>query len=104
MWHSTIDVLVLTDKLGRCLVGLANLQHWVRVNSLALALLAEVGISINAAHVTDASDRVCFAAVADDVFVDDFVLIESSLMKVVDEHLLKFLGAVVLDLLSNCSS
>lgn len=80
----------------------ADLEKWVLgVHSILLAVLAEVGIGANAAHVADTNDGVGIAAVADNILMANLLLLLVLVLEVVNEHLTEAVVAVLLNFLAN---
>mmetsp|Transcript_15956 Transcript_15956/g.21735 ORF Transcript_15956/g.21735 Transcript_15956/m.21735 type:complete len:501 (+) Transcript_15956:367-1869(+) len=101
--HASSSTLgeVLTDKLGGGLRRLANLKERVFVDTLALTGGAVVGVGLDRAHVADAFNGVCVTAIADDFFVNSFLLFNQFLGHVVLEKALEAREAVIFDLLAD---
>lgn len=100
--HRIVVALVLADKLGRSLLGLADLQKWVLVVlTSSFAFLAVVSIRTDRAHVADTNDGVHVATVTDDTLVNGLVLLIRLLLKILGEHLLELRVAVLLNFLSD---
>ena len=92
----------LADQLFGGLGWLADLEKRVlSVDTVLLALLAEVRVRADGAHVANADDRVSLAAIADDSFVAGLLLLGRLVIKIVDEHLAEAGVAVILNFLAN---
>ena len=81
---------------------LADLEKWMMsVFTILLTFLAEVSVGADRAHVTDTSDWVGIAAIANDLLMAVFVLLNLLVIKIVSEHLTEAVVAVVLNFLTD---